>query len=128
MSVRVGINGFGRMGRLVLRAAWGWPDFEFVHINEIKGGPETAAHLLVFDSVHGRWAQDVVGSTDEIRIDDRALSFSAPRRPAKFRGTTSVSISSSNAPASFGRLRRWPLLPARRPKSHRGRPRQGRSA
>lgn len=53
--MRVGINGFGRMGRLLLRAAWDWPDLEFAHINEIKGGPQTAAHLLKFDSVHGRW-------------------------------------------------------------------------
>ena len=38
MKIRVGINGFGRIGRLALRAAWGWPELEFVHINEIKGG------------------------------------------------------------------------------------------
>ena len=43
MTARIGINGFGRMGRLALRAAWGWPDIEFVHINEAKGGAETAA-------------------------------------------------------------------------------------
>ena len=64
MSVRVGINGFGRMGRLALRAAWGWPELEFVHVNEIQGGAETAAHLLTFDSVHGRWREDVP-ATDE---------------------------------------------------------------
>ena len=46
MKTRIGINGFGRMGRLALRAAWGWPDVEFVHVNEVKGGSETAAHLL----------------------------------------------------------------------------------
>ena len=40
MSIRIGINGFGRMGRLALRAAWGWPGIEFVHINEVKGGAE----------------------------------------------------------------------------------------
>ena len=37
MKTSIGINGFGRMGRLALRAAWGWPDFEFVHINEVEG-------------------------------------------------------------------------------------------
>ena len=37
MTVRIGINGFGRMGRLALRAAWGWPDLEFVHVNEVEG-------------------------------------------------------------------------------------------
>ena len=55
MPARIGINGFGRMGRLALRAGWGRPDLQFVHINEVAGGPETAAHLLTFDSVHGRW-------------------------------------------------------------------------
>jgi len=77
MAVRVGINGFGRMGRLVLRAAWGWPELAFVHINEVKGGPETAAHLLTFDSVHGRWSRDVRADGAQVRIDGQALSFSA---------------------------------------------------
>jgi glyceraldehyde 3-phosphate dehydrogenase len=81
MTVRVGINGFGRMGRLALRAAWGWPDVEFVHVNEVKGGSETAAHLLTFDSVHGRWGHDVTGRADAIVIDGRALGFSAHATP-----------------------------------------------
>ena len=50
MTIRIGINGFGRIGRLALRAAWAFPDLEFVLINELKGGPEAAAHLLTFDS------------------------------------------------------------------------------
>jgi glyceraldehyde 3-phosphate dehydrogenase len=75
--VRVGINGFGRIGRLVLRAGWDWPELDFVHINEIKGGTTAAAHLLKFDSVHGRWEPDVaaVGS-DRLRIDNQPLTFS----------------------------------------------------
>ena len=68
MTIRVGINGFGRIGRLALRAAWGWSDIEFVHINEIKGGAVTSAHLLKFDSVHGRWAPDVAAKEDKILI------------------------------------------------------------
>ena len=62
---RVGINGFGRMGRLAFRAAWDLPDISIVQVNEIKGGPATAAHLLEFDSVHGRWkdGRGVVRST-----------------------------------------------------------------
>src|SRR5687768_1939083 len=59
MTVRIGINGFGRMGRLALRAGWGAKDIEFVHVNELQGGPETAAHLLTFDSIHGRWPHEV---------------------------------------------------------------------
>ncbi len=79
--VRVGINGFGRMGRLSLRAGWDNPDLEFVHINEVKGGPETAAHLLTFDSVHGRWNRDVKADADAVRIDDKRLTFSERPTP-----------------------------------------------
>ncbi|MBD2175969.1 ArsJ-associated glyceraldehyde-3-phosphate dehydrogenase [Pseudanabaena sp. FACHB-1998] len=81
MTVRVGINGFGRIGRLVLRAAWGFPELEFVHINEIKGGVEAAAHLLTFDSVHGRWQRDVRLEGDRIQIDHKSLSFSEYAKP-----------------------------------------------
>ena len=61
VSTRVGINGFGRVGRLALRAAWGWPELSFGHINELAGDASTAAHLLTFDSIHGRWSEDVRG-------------------------------------------------------------------
>jgi glyceraldehyde 3-phosphate dehydrogenase len=47
------------MGRLALRAAWDWPEFAIVHINEKAGDAATAAHLLKFDSVHGRWQHAV---------------------------------------------------------------------
>ncbi len=82
MTIRVGINGFGRMGRLALRAAWEWSDLEFVHINEVKGGTAAAAHLLKFDSVHGRWAPEVeaVGG-DRICIDGRCLTFTEYTKP-----------------------------------------------
>ena len=53
--MRIGINGFGRMGRLALRAAGDAATLEFVHVNELHGDAATAAHLLEFDSVHGRW-------------------------------------------------------------------------
>jgi glyceraldehyde 3-phosphate dehydrogenase len=81
MATRIGINGFGRIGRLALRAAWGWPDLEFVHVNELHGDAETAAHLLVFDSVHGRWGHDVVGAGGELAIDGAPLSFSQHAAP-----------------------------------------------
>jgi glyceraldehyde 3-phosphate dehydrogenase len=76
MSVRIGINGFGRMGRLALRAGWGAEGIDFVHINEPKGGADTAAHLLTFDSIHGRWPHEVRASADLLTIDDTQLSFS----------------------------------------------------
>ncbi len=81
MSIRIGINGFGRMGRLALRAAWGWPDIEFVHVNEVKGGPEAAAHLLTFDSIHGRWAHDVRAHAGGISIDGKELGFTEETTP-----------------------------------------------
>lgn len=81
MSIRVGINGFGRMGRLALREAWDWPDLEIVHINEVKGGSETAAHLLEFDSVHGRWRRDIRADANSVVIDEKAVSFSEEESP-----------------------------------------------
>ncbi|MBW4551022.1 MAG: ArsJ-associated glyceraldehyde-3-phosphate dehydrogenase [Aphanocapsa sp. GSE-SYN-MK-11-07L] len=81
MAIRVGINGFGRIGRLDLRAAWGWSDLEFIHINEVKGGAEAAAHLLKFDSVHGRWQPDVTAGGDRIYIDGQPLTFSEQAKP-----------------------------------------------
>ncbi|NQV85228.1 MAG: ArsJ-associated glyceraldehyde-3-phosphate dehydrogenase [Rhodospirillales bacterium] len=75
MTLRIGINGFGRMGRLVLRAGWGTPGVEFVHINEIKGGPECAAHLLEFDTVQGRWAHDIGFTDAAVQIDGKTLGF-----------------------------------------------------
>jgi glyceraldehyde 3-phosphate dehydrogenase len=69
------------MGRLAVRAAWGWPDFEIVHVNEVKGGAATAAHLLEFDSVHGRWNRRVSTGDDALNIDGRRVSFSAHVEP-----------------------------------------------
>ncbi|WP_394203754.1 ArsJ-associated glyceraldehyde-3-phosphate dehydrogenase [Shewanella waksmanii] len=66
MTIKVGINGFGRMGRLALRAAWQWQDVEFVQINDPAGEAATLAHLLCFDSVHGTWDQQV--SADDTGI------------------------------------------------------------
>ena len=83
MTTRIGVNGFGRMGRLALRAAWSWPDVEFVHINEPAGGAETAAHLLVFDSVHGRWGHDVKATSDALSIDGKQVTFSDRSAPGE---------------------------------------------
>src|SRR3546814_12745640 len=82
MSVtRIGINGFGRMGRLALRAGWDNPELEFCHINEIKGDAATAAHLLEFDSVHGRWGRDPQATADELSIEGSAISFGGEASP-----------------------------------------------
>ena len=89
MRTRIGINGFGRMGRLALRAGWGRPNLEFVHINETSGGTETAAHLLMFDSVHGRWDRCAEARDDQIVIDGTAVAFSAASRPGDVPWSTS---------------------------------------
>ena len=81
MATRIGINGFGRMGRLALRAAWGRPDLEFVQVNELHGDAATAAHLLTFDSVHGRWAHEASGDGDALVVDGRRLAYSAHAEP-----------------------------------------------
>lgn len=80
--VRVGINGFGRMGRLAFRVAWGSPDLTIVHVNEIKGGSTTAAHLLEFDSVHGRWAREIRASDGEFSVGGTPVRFTAEATPA----------------------------------------------
>ncbi|WP_298723189.1 ArsJ-associated glyceraldehyde-3-phosphate dehydrogenase [uncultured Oceanisphaera sp.] len=76
MSIKVGINGFGRMGRLALRAAWEWDELEFVQINDPAGDAATLAHLLTFDSVHGRWAHEAVADGDEMLIGERRIRCS----------------------------------------------------
>lgn len=82
MKTKIAINGFGRMGRLALRAGWNRPDLEFIHINEIKGGAETSAHLLKFDSVHGRWSHEVSSGEREIIIDEKRVSFTEAVHPS----------------------------------------------
>ncbi len=93
MSIRVGINGFGRMGRLALRTAWDWPELEIVQINEIKGGPAAAAHLLEFDSVHGRWSREIQAGEDFISVDGARIAFSEGNNPQDIDwGTPGVDI------------------------------------
>ncbi len=81
MSVRVGINGFGRIGRLALRAAWNWPELSFAHINEIGGDAAVSAHLLSFDSVHGRWNHEVHGEGAQLVVDTTAIGHSSIKDP-----------------------------------------------
>ena len=77
----VGINGFGRIGRLAVRALRHHPDLELVHINEVSGGPGTAAHLLEFDSVHGRYPGVVESNGNALSIDGQRVTFSDERYP-----------------------------------------------
>ncbi len=76
MTVRIGINGFGRMGRLGLRAGWTREGLRFVRVNEISGDAAAAAHLLKFDSVHGRFGPDCDAVEGRLIVDDQALVYS----------------------------------------------------
>ena len=73
MALNVGINGFGRMGRLTLRTAWGDPSIRFAQINDPAGDAVTLAHLLNFDSVHGRWDREAVADGDAIVIGGQRI-------------------------------------------------------
>jgi len=79
MSIKVGINGFGRIGKLALRAAWDWPELEFVQINDPVGDVATHAHLLNFDSVHGRWQHEARGGEGALVIGNRHVPLTANR-------------------------------------------------
>jgi glyceraldehyde 3-phosphate dehydrogenase len=81
--IRVGINGFGRMGRLALRAALGSDELEFVAVNEPHGDTETLALLLEFDSVQRRWKYGCTGGKDQLRIGDRVLRRTRYASPAE---------------------------------------------
>ena len=75
MKIKVGINGFGRIGRLALRASFDWDEFEFVQINDPFGEPEVMSHLLNFDSVHGRWGNEASYSSDALIINGQRLAY-----------------------------------------------------
>jgi glyceraldehyde 3-phosphate dehydrogenase len=77
MTTRIGINGFGRMGRLSLRAGWDRKEFEWVRINEINMDAAGGAHLLNFDSVQGRWNEVSTGTEDNIIIKDCNISYTS---------------------------------------------------
>ena len=82
MTIKVGINGFGRIGRLVFRALWGRPGLHIVHVNDKAGDAAAAAHLLAFDSVHGRWDREVVAGGDGFDVDSQPIGFSRGADPA----------------------------------------------
>lgn len=91
--MRVGINGMGRIGRLALRAAFGAANreiadpyrnnrLEIVHVNDIKGGAAATAHLLTFDTVQGKWSEEISATSEsQIRIGERDVRFSAYATP-----------------------------------------------
>jgi glyceraldehyde 3-phosphate dehydrogenase len=81
-AVKVGINGFGRIGRNVFRSALGNPDIEFVAVNDLTT-PATLAHLLKYDSILGNLKQEITHGADYIAVDGKQIKVFAERDPAK---------------------------------------------
>jgi len=81
MAVKVGINGFGRIGRNVLRASLGNPEIEYVAVNDLTS-PVTLAHLLKYDSILGNLKNEIVAGDDFISIDGRKIKVFAQKDPA----------------------------------------------
>src|SRR5215470_7795286 len=81
MAIKVGINGFGRIGRNVLRTAIGDPNLEFVAVNDLTS-PETLAHLLKYDSILGNLKHDIRTTSDAITIDGKPVKVFSEKDPA----------------------------------------------
>ncbi|MCP9915298.1 ArsJ-associated glyceraldehyde-3-phosphate dehydrogenase [Cyanobium sp. ATX 6F1] len=79
--MKIGINGFGRIGRLVFRALWGRPGIELVHVNDPAGDAAAAAHLLEFDSVHGRWPLAVEAGGAGFLVGNQSVGYSQQKDP-----------------------------------------------
>jgi glyceraldehyde 3-phosphate dehydrogenase len=77
MTIRVGINGFGRMGRLGVRAGWESNAYTVVQVNETATDAAGSAHLLKFDSVHGTWPVDCSADDRGMRVGDKGISYSS---------------------------------------------------
>jgi glyceraldehyde 3-phosphate dehydrogenase len=83
MSVRVGVNGFGRIGRLVLRAGYNRPGLEFVAINDLPVGVETLAHLLKYDSNFGTFAAEVRPDGGDLVVAGKKIKVVSHKSPAE---------------------------------------------
>ena len=82
MAVKIGINGFGRIGRNVFRTALGNPEIEFVAVNDLTS-PATIAHLLKYDSILGNLKNEITYGEDFIAVDGKKIKVFAERDPAK---------------------------------------------
>lgn len=82
MAIKIGINGFGRIGRCVLRAGWNNPDLEFVAINDITDA-KTLAHLLKYDSVHGAFAPEVKAQDAALVVGGKEIKITSVKNPTE---------------------------------------------
>ena len=85
MPVRIAINGFGRIGRLVLRAGYKNKDVQFVAVNDLADA-KTIAHLLKYDSVHGTLPAQVTCDANSITVDSSPVKVFSKRDPRRFPG------------------------------------------
>jgi glyceraldehyde 3-phosphate dehydrogenase len=94
VAIKVGINGFGRIGRLVFRACFASPDIEVVAVNDLTDA-KTLAHLLKYDSVHGRFGTEVVVDAyeDGFSVDGVKVKVLSERDPSACPGATWMSRS-----------------------------------
>ena len=81
MTVKVGINGFGRMGRLVVRALSHHKEVQITHVNEINCDARTAAHLMQFDTVHGTWKREAHESEGNLILNESAVRYTQIANP-----------------------------------------------
>jgi len=82
MPIRVGINGFGRIGRNIFRTAIGDPEIEFVAVNDITD-PKTLAHLLKYDSILGNLTHKVTHTADSIAVDGKSFKVFKVKDPGE---------------------------------------------
>src|SRR5271169_5885282 len=82
MAIKVGINGFGRIGRNVLRSALNDKELDIVAVNDLTN-PKTLAHLLKYDSVLGNLTNDIKATEDSIIVDGKKIRVFSEREPAK---------------------------------------------
>ena len=81
MAIKVGINGFGRIGRTILRLSSGFPEIEVVGINNTNSDTEYLAYLLKYDSVHGRFDGEVEGRGNKLVVNGKEISVYGTRNP-----------------------------------------------
>ena len=105
MAVKVGINGFGRIGRNVFRTALGNPDIEFVAVNDLTT-PATLAHLLKYDSILGNLKNEIAHGPDFISVDGKKIRYSPSATRPSWTGLRSAQRLSLNRRASLRMAKR----------------------
>ena len=112
MSIKVGINGFGRIGRNVLRASLNDSNLEFVAVNDLTD-PKTLAHLLKYDSILGNLSHNITAGADSISIDGKTIKVFKEKDPACVAMGVGGSAGSTRISRTLHRCRRCQEASAR---------------